>query len=169
MSYRNKTYVIFDGDNDMWAYKYMRGWKSNYRIDFNFHDAHDLLPLTSRAIDESYIKSRLWDRFKSAKQVIIIIGESTKYLRKYVKWEIEVALSLNLPIIAVNLNNIKGQDNTRVPVILRDEYVVHIPFKAKIIKYALDNFPHEFEKRNPWDKGPRYYPETVYRNLGLIM
>jgi hypothetical protein len=29
MSYRNKTYVIFDGDNDMWAYAYMKGWKAN--------------------------------------------------------------------------------------------------------------------------------------------
>jgi len=29
MSYRNKTYVIFDGDNDMWAYSYMKGWKAN--------------------------------------------------------------------------------------------------------------------------------------------
>ena len=27
MSYRNKTYVIFDGDKDLWAYAYMLGWK----------------------------------------------------------------------------------------------------------------------------------------------
>jgi hypothetical protein len=42
MAYRNKTYVIFDADNDMWAYGYMKGWKSNENLDFNFHDAHDL-------------------------------------------------------------------------------------------------------------------------------
>ena len=29
MAYRNKTYVAFDGDNDMWAYAYMKGWKQN--------------------------------------------------------------------------------------------------------------------------------------------
>ena len=42
MSYRNKTYVIFDADNDYWAYARMKGWKTLRNIDFNFHDAHDL-------------------------------------------------------------------------------------------------------------------------------
>ena len=26
----------------MWAYSYMKGWKQNDNIDFNFYDAHDL-------------------------------------------------------------------------------------------------------------------------------
>ena len=38
MPYRNKTYIAFDGDNDMWAYSYMKGWKQNDNIDFNFYD-----------------------------------------------------------------------------------------------------------------------------------
>src|SRR5262249_1244255 len=49
MGYRNKTYVIFDGDKNMWAYRYMRGWNSQEHMDFNFYDAHDLRPLTDRA------------------------------------------------------------------------------------------------------------------------
>jgi hypothetical protein len=28
------TYVAFDGDKDIWAYRYMRGWSANQRIDF---------------------------------------------------------------------------------------------------------------------------------------
>ena len=32
MSYRNRTYVIFDGDNDMWAYAYMKGWKESEQL-----------------------------------------------------------------------------------------------------------------------------------------
>ena len=38
MGYRNKTYVIFDGDNYQWAYRYMKGWITNEHIDFDFHD-----------------------------------------------------------------------------------------------------------------------------------
>jgi hypothetical protein len=72
MGYRNKTYIIFDGDNDMWAYGYMKGWKASEHIDFNFHDAHDLKPLTDRASDEEYIKGRLRERFSSAVQVIVL-------------------------------------------------------------------------------------------------
>lgn len=57
----------------------------------------------------------------------------------------EVAQELNIPIIAVNLNGDRAQKSTTTcPPIIRDEYVVHIPFKMKIIKYALDNFPTEF-------------------------
>ena len=52
MSYRDPTYVIFDGDKDQWAYQYMRGWQLNDRIDFDFRDAHDLDNMTSRAQGE---------------------------------------------------------------------------------------------------------------------
>ncbi|HWQ55085.1 MAG TPA: TIR domain-containing protein [Bryobacteraceae bacterium] len=165
MAYRNKTYVIFDGDNDMWAYAYMKGWKSNENVDFNFHDAHDLKPLTDRASDET-IYRRLRERFSNAKQVIVIIGEHTKHLHKFVRWEIEIALDLGLPIIAVNLNGARGMDSDRCPPILRDEYVVHVPFKAAIVQYALDRFPSEHANRSD-GQGPRHYPTTVYQNLGL--
>ena len=59
MSYKNKTYVVFDGDEDQWAYRFMRGWKANDRIDFDFNDAHDLgSELTERASEQT-IKRRL--------------------------------------------------------------------------------------------------------------
>jgi len=167
MSYRNKTYVVFDGDNDMWAYSYMKGWKSNDNIDFDFHDAHDIGALTRRAQSESYIKSELRKRFKTAKQILVLIGKKTKNLYRYVRWELEMAQDLDLPIIAVNLNGERGQDATLVPPIIRDEYVVHIPFKMEIIKYALNNFPGEYHKRQSSDSGPRYYNDSVYRKLGL--
>ena len=53
MSYRNKTYVIFDGDKDMWAYAYMKGWNQSEHIEFSFYDAHDLRPLADRASEET--------------------------------------------------------------------------------------------------------------------
>lgn len=66
MSYRNKTYVIFDGDNDMWAYAYMKGWKSNENVDFNFFDAHDIRRVTAQASEEA-VKRTLRQRFANAK------------------------------------------------------------------------------------------------------
>ena len=56
MSYRDTTYVIFDGDNDMWAYAYMKGWNKNPNCDFRFADAHDLEPLTARAENGGTLK-----------------------------------------------------------------------------------------------------------------
>src|SRR5690606_9699623 len=99
---------------------------------------------------------------------IVLIGESTKGLYKYVRWELEVAQSLGLPIIAVNLNGDRRQNSTTCPPIIRDTYTVHVPFKMKIIKYALDNFPSDFAKKTSnVSTGGRIYPDSVYKDLGL--
>lgn len=167
MSYKDKTYVVFDGDKDKWAYGRMKGWNALETIDFDFEDAHDVYAMTNRAADEQYIKTNLKKRFQNASQVILLIGESTKNLYKYVRWELDVALDLDLPIIAVNLNGLREMDKNLCPAILKDKYVVHIPFKMKIIKYALDNFPSEYKRRDKTSDGQRVYNDSVYKTLGL--
>jgi len=166
MSYRNKTYVIFDGDNDMWAYAYMKGWKQSEHIDFDFYDAHDLKPLILRASDDT-VYARLKERMANTKQAVVLIGEKTKNLFKFVRWELELTLKNDIPLIAVNLNDKRQCDYDRCPAIIRDEYVVHIPFKAKILQYALDHFPDEHARRDRNTKGARFYKDEVYRQLGL--
>jgi hypothetical protein len=166
MSYRNKTYVIFDGDNDMWAYAYMKGWKESEHIEFDLHDAHDLQQLTDQASEET-VRARLRQRFSNSKRAIVLIGESTRHLYKFVRWEIETAQKLDLPIIAVNLNGDRQYEAERCPPILRDQYVVHVAFKAKIIQHALDQFPGEYAKRDANAGGNRHYNDSTYTRLGL--
>jgi hypothetical protein len=141
----------------------MKGWKSNENLDFNFHDAHDLRPLTNRASDET-IYRRLRERFSNAKQVIVLIGENTKNLRKSVRWELEIALDLALQVVAVYLIGARWVDVDRCPPILKNEYVVHVPFKASIVQHAL-GFPSDYANRT--ETGPRYYTAKVYPDLGL--
>jgi hypothetical protein len=166
MGYRNKTYVIFDGENDMWAYRFMRGWRVSEHIDFNFHDAHDINAIADYGLPET-VRRRLRERFSGTKQAIVLVGENTRHKHRFVRWEMDVALDLDIPIVAVNLNDKRKMDPDLCPPILRGEYVVHVPFKAKIIKYALENFPPFFHKRGDGDRGPLYYPASVYRDLGL--
>ena len=167
MAYRNRTYVIFDGDNDIWAYGRMKGWKALPTVDFDFYDAHDLgSELTDRASEET-VKTRLRSRFSSAKQVIVLIGARTRFLYRFVRWELDVALELDLPIIAVNLNGKRFMDVDRCPPIIRAEYVVHVPFRRAIIRHALEKFPHQHRSRIPGTSGPLYYPYSVYESLGL--
>jgi hypothetical protein len=160
MSYKDPAYVVFDGDNDKWAYAYMKGWKQNDRIDFDFRDAHDLDSMTGRAQGEAYVKSNLRERMKKSKAVIVLIGEKTKNLYKFVKWELELAIDLDLPIIAANLNKKNRQDYDRCPSIIRDNgRVVHIPYTMDAIKYALDHFPAEYSRMG-WEtkaSAARYY------------
>lgn len=113
------------------------------------------------------VRRTLRQRFSTAGQVIVLVGEETKTHHRFVRWEIDIALGLDLPIIVVNLNNMCEMDPDLCPPILRNEYAVHIPFKMKIIKYALDNFPSEYQRRDSSEKGPRIYLDGVYRELGL--
>lgn len=114
MGYRNKSYVIFDGDNDMWAYRFMRGWKANENVDFDFYDAHDLKPLTDRASDAT-VKDRLRERLGNTKQAIVLLGDKTKNLYKFVRWELESCLKRDVPLIAANLNGLRRRDDDRCP------------------------------------------------------
>lgn len=169
MGYRDPTYVIFDGDKDQWAYRFMRGWKAAEHIDFDFRDAHDLTAMTSRAENEAYVKSQLRERMNAAKQVIVLVGESTRFLRRFVIWEIELAIEFGLPIIVVNLQGKRQLDEDRCPAVLRNHCAAHVDFKLKVIKHALDNWPDEFGRLTVADKamGARHFNRDVYVRLGL--
>ena len=136
------AYVVFDGDNDKWAYGYMNGWKANKNIDFEYQDAHDLDTMTGRAQYEQYVKSKLRERMKKSTAVVVLVGEKTKNLYKYVRWELELALELGLPIIVSNLNKTNGQDESLRPAIIRNvASAVHIPYTLEALKHAMSNFP----------------------------
>lgn len=160
MSYKDPTYVVFDGDSDKWAYAYMKGWKKNDNVDFDFRDAHDLDNMTARAQGESYVKSNLRERMNKSHAVIVLVGEKTKNLYKYVRWELELAIELDLPIVAVNLNKKNNQDSNLCPAIIKDNgRVVHVPYSMEAIKHALDQFPPEYHRMSLETKsgGARYY------------
>ncbi|VWD31313.1 TIR domain-containing protein [Burkholderia contaminans] len=166
MAYRNKTYVIFDGDEDMWAYAYMLGWNKNEHMEFNFYDAHDLRPLAANA-DEAVVKRALRHRLENTKQAIVIVGEKTKNLFRFVRWEIEMCLSMGIPIVAVNLNGKRQMDPEKCPPLLKDTCTVHVPFKAKAIQKGLDDFCDGFASYKQKKLTNLFYSDAVYAKLGL--
>lgn len=145
----------------------MKGWKALENIDFDFRDAHDLRDIRDWSLPDT-VRRTLRQRFSTAEQVIVLIGEETKTHHRFVRWEIDTALGLDLPIIAVNLNNMRQMDSDLCPPILCREYIVHISYQMKMMKYALDNFPTQYRRRDPAEKGPLGYPESLYRSLGLL-
>lgn len=183
MAYRNKTYICFDGDEDMRHYRLMEAWKAQDGSTFNFHNAHDINSANDDSTEES-IKKQLRERFANSKLFIVLIGEKTKNLRKFVPWEMEVALKLGLPIIAVNLNGSRDRDD-RCPVTIRDELVIYVSYEKKIIEYAMGHWPDrhkkikyeeaevEKERVRIGDKTPikkltaRIYTAETYEKIGL--
>ncbi|GAB2973088.1 TIR domain-containing protein [Mucilaginibacter puniceus] len=161
------SYACFDGDNDINYYRLMQAWHANDRFDFTFVNAHDITQSRDSSTEET-IKRSLRLRMNASDVFIVLIGESTKNLYKFVRWEIEVALEKNMPIIAVNLNGRRYMDDNLCPPILRDELAIHIPFMHKIVDYAIKNWPgtHRAHSRGG-TTGPRYYIDSVYKDLGI--
>ena len=166
--YRNKTFVSFDGDNDMHYYRLMRAWKANERFDFRFYDAHDINTARDTSTEET-IKGRLRERLGNAKVVVSLIGDRTRYLYRLVRWELEQALEQEIPIIGVNLNGRRSQDTELCPPIIRDELAMYVSFQPSIIQYAIENWPGQCSTlRREGKGGAYYYRDEIYQRLGLL-
>lgn len=167
MGYRNKTYVCFDGDSDIHYYRLMQAWHQSDHSTFSFYNAHDLNYARDSSLEYS-IKAQLRTRLQNSKSLVVLIGANTRYLHKFVRWEMEQALDLDLPIIAVNLNGLRSQDSDRCPPVIRDALAVHISFNAKIMEHALEDWPGRHPQfRRQGQKGPFFYPQDFYARLGL--
>lgn len=167
MAYRNKTYICFDGDRDMHYYRLMCAWKQHEGIQFEFYNAHDLNTARDDS-QEASIKNQLRARLKSSAVLVVLIGEQTRYLYRFVKWEMEQAIQMGLPIIAVNLNGQRQQDADRCPPVIRNELAIHVSFNAAILQHALENWPNNHNRcLVEGQTGAFYYKEETYRQLGL--
>ena len=167
MAYRNKTYIAFDGDKDIHYYYLMKAWKHSKHVEFNFYDAHDINSARDSSMEQT-IKRKLRERMANAKTLILLIGESTRYLTKFVRWEIELAIESEIPIIAININGKKQMDDNRCPPILKSELAIHIPFKQAVVEYALDNWPDSHQKhKQKGESGAYFYKDSVYQRLGI--
>jgi hypothetical protein len=84
-----------------------------------------------------------------------------------VRWEIDVALELNLPIIVANLNEKRRMDDDLCPPILKGKDAIHVAFKMKILKHAMDYFIDSYSTIHAGHANNWYYTDDVYRELGL--
>jgi len=167
MAYRNKTYVCFDGDSDIHYYRLMQAWHQNDRSEFSFYNAHDINYARDSSLEAS-IKNQLRQRLLNSMVFVVLVGEKTRYLTKFVKWEMEQAISLGLPLIAVNLNGMRQMDVGRCPSTVRDQLCMHISFNPAVMQYALENWPGQHVREMAANRsGAFFYGPEKYRELGL--
>jgi len=151
-----RTFVGFSSE-DIHYYRLMCAWKGNEHIDFDFADCQ--LPTDINSDDEDYVKRKCKERIKLAGKFIQLIGENTRFKRKFVKWEAEVAIEQGCTIIGVNLSLSRQQDDL-CPSWIDDIGAIFVPFSPKIIQYALENY--QMKTRENY-----HYLEKVYESLGL--
>ena len=147
----------------------MKAWKQSDNTAFNFYDAHDLNTARDTSSTES-IKKQLSIRMANSKIFVLLLGENTKYLTRFVKWEVEHALYLNLPIIVVNLNGRRDVDSNRMPTWLYNELCICCSFNSKIMQYSLENWEdlhYQYQEDTEKKGAHEYWPNSVYQKLGL--
>ena len=161
MAYRNKIYVAFDGNNDMSYYNMLKAWNANENVDFLFYDAHSINTACDTSKEES-IKEQLTIRLNDTKVLVLLVGEYTRFLYKFVHWELETALHMDIPIIAVNLNGLRYIDTNRCPQIVQGKFVLHIAFNRKVLKFAIENWPDYYQTHKMYQYGAMYCLDKVY-------
>lgn len=168
MAYRNKTFVSFDGDNDMHYYRLMAAWHQNDNTPFSFYNAHDLMQARDSSTEET-IKASLMERLRNSKVFVLLIGENTRFLYKFVRWEIEQAIRREMPIVAVNLNGRRSMDSERCPPVLQNALAMYVSFNPRIMQHALEHWPDfDAQKRRKFEtSGAHYYNNDVYARYGL--
>ena len=166
MAYRNKFYLSFDSNTDVHYYWLMRAWLQDDGTKFDFCDAHDM-NMSYNTNLELPIRHVLKNQILQTKVFVILIGERTRHLQ-FVRWEIEEALELNLPIICVNLNGFRHRDPIRCPSIISESLSIHINFDAVVLQHALETWPiRHASLKQEGNSNPYYYTQNNYVKLGL--
>jgi hypothetical protein len=151
-----RTFVGFSS-TDLHYYRLMQAWKNHEHIDFDFTDCQLQREVFSE--DEAYIKRRCWERINMAGTYLMLIGEDTRSRHKYVRWEAQVAIEKQCRVVGVNINGSRTLDRARTPPVIQGVGAMFVPFSARIIAYALENY-------NMQESGDRIYTNETYRKLG---
>lgn len=183
MAYRNGTYIAFHAEgnadptaSDIKYYRMMIAWRARDGSAFPFYNSHDKVPAVRDSSQAETIKRSLRLRLDSSKNMVLIIGQTTRFDNDYVPYEIAYAVdTCRIPIIATY----PGQGVILTPNALRglwpealrariDGYkanVIHIPFHRKTVEDAISQFSHN---NLPVGGGLGHYSADAYRSFGLL-
>lgn len=151
-----RTFVGFSS-TDIRCYWLMKAWKASEHIDFDFADCQ--LDTEVNSENEAYIKRKCRERINMAGTFAVLIGQDTRSKHKYVRWEMEVAIEKKCRIIGINLDGNRHVDPITCPPIIKNIGAIFVPFKPKIVAYALEKYVMKASD-------DYHYKDSVYTELG---
>ncbi len=182
MAYRNGTYVAFHaagtnlpGKSDMDYYNLMKAWTVKTDDDFAIINSHDKASAVRDSSLHRTLRNSLLERLRNSKNMVLIIGETTRQDTDWVPFEIEQAVdTYEIPIIAAYTVTDKPIRNPAIfsgywpralEVRINNETanVIHIPFKKEALKDSL-RFSHDDP---PKGKGLGFYNDDAYKSFGI--
>ncbi|MET7000742.1 TIR domain-containing protein [Chitinophaga defluvii] len=161
MAYRNGTYVAFhaNGTNypihsDIKYYNMIKAWSEKSDDEFTIINSHDKTAAVRDSSSKETLRNRLKERLRNSKNLVLIIGETTKFDDDWVPFEIEYAVDVcKIPLIVTYVGIELGIQNAsdlsaKWPPSLKkriDEgtaHAIHIPFRKTPIYSAVRQFNH---------------------------
>ncbi len=186
---RTGTYCAFNGCgttnptlSDMKYYARLIHWNKDKKYELHFSNSHYKTYSVLDSSSEETLKERLMERMRKSKNMILVLSDKSSWNRGMLNFEIEKAVDLyEIPIIATYtmydyvLNNFdrKKMLEKYWPSALKERIengtakVLHIPFKEKVISYAVENYDvhngliddsmlfFKVEKYKEWDLIPK--------------
>lgn len=183
MAYRNGTYIAFHAngtnvpfDSDIKYYNLIKAWCEKQDDCFSIVNSHDKVAAVRDSSSKETLRRSLKERLNNSKNMLLIIGETTKYDTDWVPFEIEYAVDVcRIPLIIAYVDypypirNPSALSNTW-PTALKNRIdngtakAIHIPFKKEPIKNATGQFSHS---NYPNGGGLGWYNDQAYASWGI--
>lgn len=182
MAYRNGTYVAFHAngtteptESDMKYYRLLVAWNVRDDQTFEFVNSHEKTSAVRDSSRRETLRRSLVTRLNNSKNMILIIGETTREDTDWVPFEVAYAIDeCGIPIIAAytgyewvldpgGLSHL-WPDVLRARINAGTAGVIHVPFKQLPLTAAVKQFSHN----NLPTSGHTHYTEETYRRWGII-
>ncbi len=183
MAYRNGTYIAFHaegtnqpGKSDIDYYNLMKAWSAKSDDDFSMINSHEKTSAVRDKSKRATLRARLLERLKVSKNMVLIIGKTTKNDTDWVPFEIEKAIdTYKIPIIAAYTNYCPVLEPEKLRLLWpkslatridnKSAAVIHIPFKKKPLLDAIGQFSYlKLPKRGALG----CYGRDAYEEWGLV-
>jgi hypothetical protein len=181
MAYRNGTYIAFHAEgktdptaSDLKYYRLLKAWHANDGVAFNFVNSHEKVAAVRDTSSKDTLRRSLIKRMDNSKNMVLIIGQTTRLDTDWVPFEIQYAVDeCKIPIIiaytgydvVVNPSALSGfwpsALNRRIAA--GSVRAIHIPFKRNAIDAAIG----QFDVFKP-PAGPlAWYSLDAHRSFGI--
>jgi hypothetical protein len=181
MAYRNGTYIAFHAEgktdptaSDIKYYRMIKAWHEHENIDFKFVNSHDKVSAVRDTSSDATIKRSLRERLDNSKNMILLIGPTTKDDTDFVPYEIKYAVdNCKIPLIVVYT----GYKSILQPASHRAEWpaalaaridagtvhAIHIPFKREVIVTAIKQYGLTTKPKGALS----YYTKEAQQGMGV--
>jgi hypothetical protein len=183
VAYRNGTYVAFHAngrtqptESDMKYYNLLKAWHVRPSSDFEFVNSHEKTAAVRDSSSRETLRRALISRLNNSKNMVLIIGETTREDTDWVPFEIAYAVDdCQIPLIVAytdyTLVRAPADLSHLWPTSLSERirrgsaHAIHIPFKCEPLTHAVNNFNYQ---NHPLGGALGIYSDQAYQNWGLL-